>query len=402
MRSIESPKPLTVALVGATGYAAMYVDRLLAYHRTGRIRLKAATIVNPNEASEVCNIFKSIGCRVYQDFETMIAHESGKVDLCAIPTGIHLHCSMTMAALNAGMNVLVEKPLTAREDEARQMAQARARSGLEVFVGFQTMYMDSLWKTKKQLVQQKFGKVKSIKSIALWPRPTSYYTRNNWAGKLSVGDYTILDSPVNNAMAHFVMMPLFLSGKEVETAASIVKIKSDAFRAQSIQSFDTFSARATTDTEIDLLFNFSHSTQELYRPTIEVVCENGTLQWFENQSYRYVGLDQSSPIPTGFNEVDARTEMFEKVFSRLQTGTGNCCTLKHASSHTSFVNQVHRALSIIDFPDSSISTEIRDERPYLFVPGLGERMIHSHQSGHILSETDSSWLPSLSTSSVDS
>ncbi|MBC2601714.1 Gfo/Idh/MocA family protein [Puniceicoccus vermicola] len=394
-RNIKAQHTLTVALVGVTGYANMYVDRLVSYHRNGRIRLQAATVINPSEASEACHVLHEIGCRIYSDFEKMIAEESGRIDLCAIPTGIHLHCPMTIAALNAGMNVLVEKPLTARADEARMMVEARNRSGLEIFVGFQTMFNRSLWETKDLLTRQKFGRVKMIKSIALWPRPTTYYTRNNWAGKLSVGPNTIFDSPVNNAMAHFVMMPLFLSGKDIENTASIVQLEADAFRAQNIESFDTFSARATTNNGIELLFNFSHSTQERYRPTIEVVCEGGTLQWFENENYRYPDPDKVSAHSTRIEPVDARTEMFENIFNRLQNRPGNCCTVDHAMAHTEFVNHLHHDLIVAEVPKNQISSEIRNGLSYSFVPGLGEQMFHSHQSGEILSQVIPNWIHEL-------
>ena len=54
---------------------------------------------------------------------------------------------------------------------------------------------------------------------AQWPRGASYYARNNWAGRLRVGSAWVLDSPVNNAFAHFLMLALFWAG-DTPTAAS--------------------------------------------------------------------------------------------------------------------------------------------------------------------------------------
>lgn len=68
-------------------------------------------------------------CHAYPDLEAMLAAEA--VDLVSVCTGGRErggdHYSPTMAALDAGVHVLVEKPMSNRLDEAEQMvAKARA------------------------------------------------------------------------------------------------------------------------------------------------------------------------------------------------------------------------------------------------------------------------------------
>ncbi len=381
--------PVRLALVGVSGYGALYADKLMGYHREGRIRLCAATVINPDETVETCRKLEQIGCRIYGDFRQMIEAEAGRVDLCAIPTSIHLHCGMTVAALEAGMHVLVEKPLTASLEEVRTMTDARDRCGKKVYVGFQNMYSKSLWETKARLVGGEFGRVKTIKALALWPRSTRYYTRNAWAGKLYVGNQPVLDSPVNNAMAHFVMMPLFLGGKTLSDTASVVQQDIEAYRAQAIESFDTFSARMETENGIELIFNFSHSTEARHRPTIEVICENGRFQWYENENYRLIGGEEEA---SQSEKIDPRREMFETIFSRLTGGTGDCCTLELAAAHTRFVTRLHADLAIRDFPAEQIETGTLKGDPYHYVRGLDRQLLQAHETGTVLSETGSDWL----------
>ena len=61
---------------------------------------------------------------------------SGKVDAVYIPLPNALHAQWTIRALEAGLPVLCEKPLTANAAEAREMLRARDRTGLPVAEAF--------------------------------------------------------------------------------------------------------------------------------------------------------------------------------------------------------------------------------------------------------------------------
>jgi len=51
-----------------------------------------------------------------------------------------------------------------------------------------------------------------MKTLCFWQRDENYYRRSGWAGKIKdkKGNW-ILDSPANNAMAHFLRRFLALS-----------------------------------------------------------------------------------------------------------------------------------------------------------------------------------------------
>jgi UDP-N-acetylglucosamine 3-dehydrogenase len=60
---------------------------------------------------------------VYTDYQEMIA--AGGMDALVVATPDDLHYPITMAALDAGMHVLCEKPLALRAEQARAMAHKR-------------------------------------------------------------------------------------------------------------------------------------------------------------------------------------------------------------------------------------------------------------------------------------
>lgn len=77
-----------------------------------------------------------LGIRGYADFRVMIAAEAGRADgaeAVAIVTPNHLHHARAMAALEAGLHVICDKPLALTVAQAEEIAEAAARLG-RVFV----------------------------------------------------------------------------------------------------------------------------------------------------------------------------------------------------------------------------------------------------------------------------
>ncbi len=102
---------IRAAIIGVSGYGATIYSDLMREKNNGLLEITAATIINQNEEKAKCDELKAMGCRLYTDYREMLGNE--KLDICFIPTGIHLHAPMTVAALEAGVNVVVEKPAAA-------------------------------------------------------------------------------------------------------------------------------------------------------------------------------------------------------------------------------------------------------------------------------------------------
>ncbi|HBL18978.1 MAG: hypothetical protein A2X36_07480 [Elusimicrobia bacterium GWA2_69_24] len=67
----------------------------------------------------------------YRDYKDLL----GKADAAIIAVPTQLHFEVTMAALEAGVHCLIEKPLAATVAEARQMLDLAERKGLQLQVG---------------------------------------------------------------------------------------------------------------------------------------------------------------------------------------------------------------------------------------------------------------------------
>jgi predicted dehydrogenase len=91
-----------------------------------------------------------IGC-TYTDYRQMIF--SGDIDTLIIATANDTHYPMTMLALDAGLNVLCDKPLAHNAAHAREMAAEAKKVGVKTMVPFTYRYMPTT-KYVKQLIDE--------------------------------------------------------------------------------------------------------------------------------------------------------------------------------------------------------------------------------------------------------
>jgi predicted dehydrogenase len=171
----------------------------------------------------------------------MLERHRRELDLVVVPTPINLHAEMHAAATAFGLPVHLEKPPTLDHAELEQMIAADAHARRASFVGFNFIIEKTRLALKQRLLAGEFGDVRGATLSATWPRPTSYFTRNQWAGRLLVGDQLVLDSCFGNAMAHFVHNLLFWAGNRgLYSWGQPAAVRAELDRAHPIEGADTF------------------------------------------------------------------------------------------------------------------------------------------------------------------
>jgi predicted dehydrogenase len=343
-----------------SGYGRVHFDLLREQHELGAVKITAAVVINPEQEAVAVSELRQRGAQIYADYEQMLTAHAGSLDLCLIPTGIPWHARMTVAALRAGANVLVEKPLAGSIDDVNAIHQEEERTGRFVAVGFQDFYAAESFGLKKELLAGLVGPLRSVSFLGLWPRDTSYFQRNNWAGRLSVDHISVLDSPMNNAFAHFVNLGLFFAGSALETSASAHQIEAELFRAHRIESYDTSVVRAKTETGMALWFGCSHACEQTQEPEVRIEGENGRVDWFHEQRcvVRFAdGTTREQLLP---DSMKMRRTMLESVLMRVRNPTAQICDIAVAREHTALIEAIHRAA-----PIRSVSEDKVEWRPML-------------------------------------
>lgn len=338
-----------VALIGVSGFAGLYCDDLLRLASAGQITLATATVINPAAEPAKCAALRRSGCDIFSDYREMLARHRGQLDLCVVPTGIHLHAPMTLAALEAGCHVLVEKPVAATVEEVRLMEAASAAAGRTVAVGYQHMYAAETQRLKKALLDGLVGDIRLIKCLGLWPRDAAYYSRNDWAGKLKLGHQWVLDAPFNNAFAHWLNLMLFLAGLSQETGARPVSVEAELYRTRPIPSADTAGLRVLTEAGIPLLFWLSHSCEKNLGPVMEICGSRGSLRWSSSQIVLRTAAGESV-FATERSVSDIRHQMLQAVLDRVAGGNSFICDLALAGLQTLCTNAVFTCAKIHTIP----------------------------------------------------
>ena len=363
------------AIIGISGYGNVHYSDLLQFCREGLIELCGATVINRPEEAEKCAVLESMGCRIYDDYQVMLKELSGKIDFCSIPTGIPMHREMTVFALQNHINVLVEKPAAPDMESIEAMQEAEKKSGCFAAVGFQYNYHKTTHDLKALLLSGELGKIKYLKGYCLWPRNSSYYSRNGWSGKLSHNGRTVNDTPFSNATAHYLMLLLYFAGTALEKGAMPVKVSGSLRKAvREIESCDTAELHYTLDNGLTLDYYCSHSCRKEAGPLLKIECEKGTVFWTMNKiTIKTAESERIVDVRTGAFE--SKEEMWRSFFDRVSGKKSFVTDLALAACHTKAVDLALSELPIQISGDAQLIKNDEDNTFRYAVPGFYENAI---------------------------
>lgn len=301
--------PLRVGIIGMGGFAGSHHNAIARLEERGLARLvctcdpAAETFAKEQENWR----FFARGVQVFPDFRSMLEACGASLDLLVIPTPIQLHAEMHAAAASLGIPCYIEKPPTLDHVELEKMITADARARKSSLVGFNFIIEKARLALKERLLSGEFGALRGATLSALWPRPASYFARNNWAGRLLAPDgRVVLDSCFGNAMAHFVHNLLFWTGgPDLFSWAQLAAVRAELYRAHAIEGADTFFVESDTTTGVTMRFALSHACAGTSTHSEVVLCDQAVLRyhvgrqveirWLDGRTERIV-LDPFDPL----------------------------------------------------------------------------------------------------------
>lgn len=347
---------IKMGTIGLGGYGKFYIDFI--EHEKDEIQLAGVVVRNPSKTQELHDKLVAEGCRIYPSFEAILEQE--KMDLIGLPVGIGMHCPYTCASVEAGVNVLVEKPAAGTVEEIDRMIEARDRTGKFVAVGFHDIYNVNFQKAKQMILDGAIGKIKRSYTAGLWPRPDEYYERNPWAGKIKDGNDFVYDSPANNAMAHFLNLQLFMLGSGMDSAADPAQITGKLYKGRDyLENFDTCSICMTLADGTDHFYTVSHACLNKKEPELFFEGEKGTLLITKTMMTLTAGHELLK-TPNSYGDT-GRFNMLPSVIANLKGDKQLYCSLEMARCHTNVINTIQKALEIEIISQVS-HTEIDDKK----------------------------------------
>ncbi len=155
-------RPLRVGFIGTGGIANSHMK---AYLKQENIEIVAGCDLVPGRAAA---FFEKYGLEnVKTDYAShveMLADESLKLDAVSICTYNRQHAPCAIAALNAGINVLLEKPFAVTLDECIDIMRAEKESGKILSIGFQPRFDPNMQMIKKIFESGELGKIYYIQT----------------------------------------------------------------------------------------------------------------------------------------------------------------------------------------------------------------------------------------------
>jgi predicted dehydrogenase len=159
-------KPVRVALLGYGLAGSVFHAPFIA--ATEGLELAAVTTRDPERRRSAEESYPGV---LVLDGPDDVFERASELDLVVVATPNRFHVANTLAAFDAGLPVVVDKPITPTADEARQLIDAARDRGLMLTV-FQNRRWDGDFLTVRKLVRESvFGRVYRFESRILRWRP---------------------------------------------------------------------------------------------------------------------------------------------------------------------------------------------------------------------------------------
>lgn len=204
----------------------------------------------------------------YSNIESLLANTDATV-LC-VCTPNYLHEKHTIDALQAGLHVVVEKPMALSADECDRMIAAAEQANKIIFAVKQNRYNPPVVEVKKLMNEGRLGKIFMIQVNCFWNRGDNYYSQSDWRGKKEKDGGCLFTQ-----FSHFVDILFYLNGN-IEKAFGAVQNFAHQHNTE-FEDTGSFVMKATNGAVIN--FNFTTcSFEKNMEGAITVFAENGTVK----------------------------------------------------------------------------------------------------------------------------
>lgn len=210
---------IKAAIVGTGNIAPQHVKGLLEF--PDRVKIVAMCDIYPEKAEAMKEKF-GLDCQIFDDHQKML-EAMPDIQVVHVCTPPYVHAEIAIHAMDAGMNVLVEKPMATCLAECDAMMEAEERNHVVLGCIAQNRFRNSIYKLKKVADSGLAGKVVCAHVNSLWWRGHCYYDlwwRGLW--EKEGGGPTL-----NHAVHHIDMLNWIMGGLPTEAMAMLTNVMHD-------------------------------------------------------------------------------------------------------------------------------------------------------------------------------
>ena len=366
-----------VAIVGTGGIARTHINGLITF--PDRCRIVALADIYPGKAEETKKRHNLEEAQVFDSHEKMLA--SGiRIDLVHICTPPSAHAEIAVNCMNAGKNVLVEKPMAPSLKECDAMLEAEKNNGVVMACIAQNRFRNIIWKLKKTADSGLAGRIRCAHVDSLWWRGHSYYDlwwRGTW--EKEGGGPTL-----NHAVHHIDMLNWIKGGLPVEVTSMLANVMHDNSEVEDL----SFAALRYADGSVaEVTSSVVHHGEE---QEVVLQCEKAKISapWD-------VAAEVSQPngFPDGEHnkelirqlrdaydaiedlEYEGHTGEIDDVLTALEGGGRPMITGEDGRKTVELITAIYKA----GFEKRTVSLPITNEDEYYTLEGILKNAVHFYE-----------------------
>ena len=328
---------MSVRRVLVIGVGSIGERHLRCFQKTERAQLSFCEI-NPQLRQTIAERYKIPAEDAFSDFESALA---SKPDVAVVCTPAHLHIPMSTRLADAGVHLLIEKPLSVSLEGIDHLQKVVKERGVKTSVAYVYRAHALLTVMRREVLSGRFGK--PVEYVAVggqhFPQFRPAYREIYYNNRATGGGC------IQDALTHLVNAAEWIIGPVTKVAADAAHLVLEGVTVE-----DTVHVIARHG---KVLANYSiNQHQAPNEITFTVVCERGTARFeFHNNRWRWM----ASPTDTWHDEpqapmerdviyidqakafldlLDGKAEPLCTLDEALQTLKVNLALLKAADTHT--------------------------------------------------------------------
>jgi predicted dehydrogenase len=293
---------MKIAVVGAGAIGRVHMKVIQAHSQC-----KLSAVVDPTEAAQ--NLAKSLNVSYFQSLDNLL--NQSRPDGLILATPNALHVSQALQCLDAGVAVLVEKPIAHTVLDAQRLVDAthsaKNQAAAKVLIGHHRAHSPIMAKAKAVIEEGRLGRLVSVMGSALFCKPDNYFTDAPWRTVQGGG-------PILINLIHEIHNLRMLCGDIVEVQA----MSSNALRGFEVEDTATINFRFASGVLGTFVVSDTVASARSWEQTSQ---ENKDYPTYDDEDcYVIAGTMGSLSVPTMRLKTYARPED-RSWFKPLQTET---------------------------------------------------------------------------------
>ena len=176
-------RPVRIAVAGAGMIGQAHIKRVLEEPQA-----ELAAIIDP--ASKAKEQAQALGVPAFADLEDGL--KTAKPDGVVIATPNPLHVPNGLAAVRAGVPMLLEKPVSDDVDSAIHLVEAAERAGVAILVGHHRRHSPLIRRARAIVESGRLGRLTAVNGLCLFLKPSQGYFDGPGAWRREPGGGVVL------------------------------------------------------------------------------------------------------------------------------------------------------------------------------------------------------------------